>query len=124
MIYQDRRGDWWLFKNDNSVGYWNSTIVGTPRTGAEMALFGGEVTNSGSQHCTTQMGNGRMGVDGDGATMTHSLKASQHLGGKLIKIHRYDIDMNIPQCYNVMVKNPNRMVGVSLYYGGPGQQPH
>jgi len=112
-------GNWWLYVQDMTLGYWPDTIF-TSFLGksADGVSWGGQVlnTNPNGHHTTTQMGSGHFASEGYGkASFIRSL-GYRDTNGKLIGPSPRELARTVTSsaCYDIRVQK-----GI-MYYGGPG----
>ncbi|CAN1168554.1 hypothetical protein LINPERHAP2_LOCUS27879 [Linum perenne] len=122
-ITQDlKSGNWFLYFQNELVGYWPADLFTNLKTSATLLEWGGEIINkeANGTHTGTQMGSGHFPSEGHGkAAYFRSLEYVD--GGGLVN-SATDVmgHATRPECYDIAVKDPVEKFGVYFYFGGPG----
>ncbi|CAN1286336.1 hypothetical protein LINPERPRIM_LOCUS19264, partial [Linum perenne] len=117
-----KSGNWFLYFQNELVGYWPADLFTNLKTSATLLEWGGEIINkeANGTHTGTQMGSGHFPSEGHGkAAYFRSLEYVD--GGGLVN-SATDVmgHATRPECYDIAVKDPVEKFGVYFYFGGPG----
>ncbi|KAG0500257.1 hypothetical protein HPP92_000329 [Vanilla planifolia] len=124
LVWKDPKfGNWWLeLGSGELVGYWPSCLFSHLAGGAKMVQFGGEIVNtrpSGS-HTSTQMGSGHFAAEGFGRAAYFRNVEVVDWENSLVPLSGIRVLADHPTCYDVGT-GVNRVLGIYVYYGGPGR---
>ncbi|CAN1168564.1 hypothetical protein LINPERHAP2_LOCUS27881 [Linum perenne] len=122
-INQDlKTSNWWLYFQDEQVGYWPGSLFRNLRTSASLLEWGGEIINKNKNglHTDTQMGSGHFPSEGySKAAYFRSLEYVDG-GGYDNPADGLTGHASRPECYDIDVRNPAGEFGVHFFFGGPG----
>ncbi|CAN1168571.1 hypothetical protein LINPERHAP2_LOCUS27884, partial [Linum perenne] len=114
-INQDlKTGNWWLYFQDEQVGYWPGSLFRNLRTSASLLEWGGEIINKKKNglHTDTQMGSGHFPSEGySKAAYFRSLEYVDG-GGYDNPADGITGHASRPECYDIDVRNPAGKFGV------------
>ncbi|CAN1286341.1 hypothetical protein LINPERPRIM_LOCUS19267 [Linum perenne] len=117
-----KTSNWWLYFQDEQVGYWPGSLFRNLRTSASLLEWGGEIINKNKNglHTDTQMGSGHFPSEGySKAAYFRSLEYVDG-GGYDNPADGLTGHASRPECYDIDVRNPAGEFGVHFFFGGPG----
>ncbi|KAG0631302.1 hypothetical protein M758_1G242000 [Ceratodon purpureus] len=130
VLYDPTQLSWWLYVNNDPVGYWPASIFdGRLRGSANLVQWGGEIVffkrGNGISHSKTGMGSGAFPVGGyPVAAYQRNISFADASGDyydakpSVLKQQRI---LNDPHCYNITIQQGNfRNWGTYFFFGGSG----
>jgi hypothetical protein len=130
VLYDPTQLLWWLYMNNDPIGYWPTSIFdGRLQGSANMVQWGGEIVffkgaNSIS-HSKTAMGSGAFPIDGYPVAAYQRNNSFANATG-----HYFDAkpsvlvqqrNLNNPLCYNITIQQGNFINwGTYFFFGGSG----
>ncbi|GAB4829687.1 hypothetical protein Ancab_019341 [Ancistrocladus abbreviatus] len=114
-------GNWWLYLNNQSIGYWPASIFTALAKGADGVEWGGEIldsSGSGGAHTLTQMGSGHFANEGyRNASYVTGIRYKNATSNQVMPSPLYQL-VTMPSCYNMQAYNTGS--DYVVFYGGPG----
>ncbi|GAB4842071.1 hypothetical protein Ancab_012031 [Ancistrocladus abbreviatus] len=110
--------NWWLFVQDQAIGYWPNETVPILQYGADFVYWRGDIYGD---RIGTQMGSGYFADKGFGkAAYIRGMKYINGSGAEvLLKMEDFsETSNNLAACYNYWFNSNN--IDVLFFYGGPG----
>ncbi|KAL9273497.1 neprosin-like protein [Drosera capensis] len=115
-------GNWWLYVNDQTVGYWPPSIFTALTNGADNVQWGGEIyenSGSGRQQTNTQMGSVHFPSKGyRNASYVRGFRYKNATGYKVAQPSPVYQLTTVNSCWTLQVSA--NATDYMMFYGGPG----
>ncbi|GAB2253595.1 hypothetical protein Droror1_Dr00006442 [Drosera rotundifolia] len=115
-------GNWWLYVNNQTVGYWPPSIFTALANGADNVQWGGEIyenSGSGGQHTNTQMGSGHFPSEGyRNASYVRGFRYKNATGYQVAQPSPVYQLTTVNSCWTMQVSA--NATDYMMFYGGPG----